>query len=67
LRNCPYCGAALTFDRMEKLYTCGGCGAAMSLQELVELRERMRAEREKAQRERRRNEEYLEWWLSSKR
>ena len=39
----------------------------MSLQELVEHQERVRLEREKAQKERKRKDEYLEWWLSSKR
>ncbi|MCS7145965.1 MAG: hypothetical protein RMJ28_04390 [Nitrososphaerota archaeon] len=66
MRSCPYCGAPLTFERMEKIYTCSGCGAALSLQDIVELRERARAEKEKTFKEKRRHEEYLEWWLSSK-
>jgi DNA-directed RNA polymerase subunit M/transcription elongation factor TFIIS len=67
LRRCPYCAAVLIYDRMEKLYLCRSCGATMSLQDLVEHQERIRLEREKAQRERKKKDEYLEWWLSSKR
>jgi len=52
---------------MERVYSCRSCGATMSLQELVEHQERVRLEREKAQKERKRKDEYLEWWLSSKR
>ncbi|MEM0382497.1 MAG: DUF3824 domain-containing protein [Nitrososphaerota archaeon] len=66
MRSCPYCGATLVFDRMEKIYNCGRCGAALSLQDLVEHREKAKAEKEKMMRERRKHEEYLEWWLSSK-
>jgi len=66
LRSCPYCGATLVFDRMEKIYTCNSCGAALNLQDIVEHKERIRAEKEKIQREKRKHEEYLEWWLSSK-
>ncbi len=67
MRRCPHCAAILIYDRMERVYSCRSCGATMSLQELVEHQERVRLEREKAQKERKRKDEYLEWWLSSKR
>jgi DNA-directed RNA polymerase subunit M/transcription elongation factor TFIIS len=67
LKGCPYCGAALTYDRMEKIYFCRACGASVSLQDLVEHQERIRSEKERTLKERRKKEEYLEWWLSSKR
>jgi hypothetical protein len=38
----------------------------MNLQELLEATERIRAEREKQEKSKRWKDEYLSWWLSSK-
>jgi len=38
----------------------------MNMQQLLEYQERLRAEKEKLEREKKKKEEYLEWWLSSK-
>lgn len=38
----------------------------MNINEYVERKETLRIEKERMEREKRRKDEYLEWWLSSK-
>ncbi|MEM2003104.1 MAG: hypothetical protein QXI52_05520 [Nitrososphaerota archaeon] len=66
LRYCPECGGVMVYDRNSKLYTCSSCGISMNMQQIIEYQEKLRSEKERVEREKRKKEEYLEWWLSSK-
>ena len=56
----------MVYERSVKQYVCTSCGTVMNLQELLETTERIRAEREKQERSKRWKDDYLTWWLSSK-
>jgi hypothetical protein len=56
----------MLYERSVKQYVCTSCGTVMNLQELLEVTERIRAEREKQEKSKRWKDEYLTWWLSSK-
>jgi hypothetical protein len=56
----------MIYERSVKQYVCTSCGTVMNLQELLEVTERIRAEREKQEKSKRWKDEYLTWWLSSK-
>ena len=50
-----------------KLYVCKSCGLSVTQQELVELREKNRPNRETEEEKREtRRKDYLKWWLSKK-
>jgi len=66
MRPCPECGGTMIYERSVKQYVCTSCGTVMNLQELLEVTERIRAEREKQERSKRWKDDYLNWWLSSK-
>lgn len=50
----------MKYNRYERLYVCASCGVMMTLDEVLDRRERMR--------ERRGSDkyEYLEWWFSKR-
>jgi len=56
----------MLYERSVKQYVCTSCGTVMNLQELLEVTERIRSEREKQEKSKRWKDEYLSWWLSSK-
>jgi hypothetical protein len=56
----------MLYERSVKQYVCTSCGTVMNLQELLEVTERIRSEREKQEKSKRWKDEYLTWWLSSK-
>jgi DNA-directed RNA polymerase subunit M/transcription elongation factor TFIIS len=66
MRPCPECGGMMLYERSVKQYVCTSCGTVMNLQELLEATERIRVEREKQEKSKRWKDEYLTWWLSSK-
>ena len=50
-----------------KLYVCKSCGLSVTQQELMELREKNRPNRETEEEKREnRRKDYLKWWLSKK-
>lgn len=50
-----------------KLYVCKSCGLSVTQQELMDLREKNRPNKETAEEEREsRRKDYLKWWLSKK-
>ncbi len=59
---CPECGGRLIYDPVTGYYSCTSCGLYATRAQLSALREKKRS----AARERPREEEYLEWWISSK-
>ncbi len=56
----------MVYERSVKQYACTSCGTVMNFQELLEATERIRAEREKQEKSKRWKDDYLNWWLSSK-
>lgn len=56
----------MIYERESRSYVCRSCGTSMNMQEYLERKEVARGERERMEREKRKRDEYLEWWLSSK-
>jgi len=55
------------YDTLLKRYICKSCGLSVTSQELMELRDKLRPERETAEDERKkRRKDYLDWWFSRK-
>ncbi|MEO0251885.1 MAG: hypothetical protein ABIM44_06560 [candidate division WOR-3 bacterium] len=51
-----------------KQYVCKDCGLSLTLQEIIEIREKSKSSHESNEDEKRKiRKEYLEWWLSKKR
>ncbi|MCS7109873.1 MAG: hypothetical protein NZ956_00180 [Candidatus Caldarchaeum sp.] len=63
---CFECGRKLVYDRETKTYSCEGCGSTYNSQDLLVEREKRFNSKFEGDRKKRRHEEYLEWWLSSK-
>ncbi|MBS7634369.1 hypothetical protein KEJ34_02565 [Candidatus Bathyarchaeota archaeon] len=50
-----------------KHYVCRRCGLSLTLQEIVEVREKIREKTGRGDEEQKRvRKEYLQWWLSRK-
>ncbi|MEM1586062.1 MAG: hypothetical protein QXX99_03760 [Candidatus Bathyarchaeia archaeon] len=65
---CPECGGEMLYISRIKQYVCKGCGLSLTLQEIIEIKEKLRSSQEIGEDERKRiRKEYLEWWLSKKR
>ncbi|HYW01965.1 MAG TPA: hypothetical protein VE862_10880 [Candidatus Acidoferrum sp.] len=63
---CLECGGVLSYDSALKQYTCKSCGLTVNFQQLMEGRNKIR-DRETPEEERKRKQnEYLKWWLSKK-
>lgn len=57
----------MRYDPSRKLYCCLSCGLAVTQQELVEMRDKLRPEAEpEDERRKRERTEYLRWWLTKK-
>jgi transcription initiation factor TFIIIB Brf1 subunit/transcription initiation factor TFIIB len=65
-QSCPECSALLFFDSTTKRYVCKGCGLYLTKDELVNMRDKQRAQVDESRKKRDQQSEYLEWWLSSK-
>jgi DNA-directed RNA polymerase subunit RPC12/RpoP len=64
---CLECGGDLSYDSVLKQYTCRSCGMTFTAQELMEGREKLFETRDSSEEERkRRQKDYLKWWLSKK-
>lgn len=64
---CLECGGDLSYDSVLKQYACRSCGMTFTSQELMEGRDRLLGARGSADEERKRKQkEYLKWWLSKK-
>jgi len=64
---CSECGGELAYDPIVKQYVCKSCGLTFTYQQLMEEKDRI-LERKDAELDRRkkRQDEYLRWWLSKK-
>jgi len=64
---CPECGGELVYDSAIKQYACKSCGLTFTSQQLMEEKDKMwdRRQTEPDQRKKRQRE-YLQWWLSKK-
>ncbi|HXX72259.1 MAG TPA: hypothetical protein VEI80_01080 [Candidatus Acidoferrales bacterium] len=60
------CGGILTYDSALKQYTCKSCGLTTSAQQLMEGRIRLRERESPEEQRRRKQNDYLKWWLSKK-
>jgi len=58
------CGGALFYDQELKCYVCKSCGLTFTIQQLLEENKRSIEEREDEKRKR--QKEYLKWWISKK-
>jgi tRNA(Ile2) C34 agmatinyltransferase TiaS len=64
---CPECGGEMLYLSGTKHYVCRRCGLSLTLQEIVEFREKIRDKTERDDEEQKRiRKEYLRWWLSRK-
>ncbi|MBS7645054.1 MAG: hypothetical protein QXR65_01900 [Candidatus Bathyarchaeia archaeon] len=61
---CLECGGDLTYDPVLRQYTCRSCGLTFTLPQLLEARDRFNEPEEDVRK--RRQKEYLRWWLSKK-
>jgi DNA-directed RNA polymerase subunit M/transcription elongation factor TFIIS len=63
---CFECGGEMFYDREVRSYICQKCGSTYTTQDLLLEREKRFNSKFKTDEKRRRREEYLQWWLSSK-
>jgi hypothetical protein len=60
------CGGILSYDSALKQYTCKSCGLTTSAQQLLEGRIKLRERESPEEQRKRRQNDYLKWWLSKK-
>jgi len=64
---CLECGGNLSYDSTLKQYACKSCGLTFTFQQLMEGKGEMYGDRETTEEKRKRKQkEYLKWWLSKK-
>ncbi|MGA3405878.1 MAG: hypothetical protein ABSD49_09125 [Candidatus Bathyarchaeia archaeon] len=63
---CLECGGVLSYDSALKLYTCRSCGLTVNSQQLMEGRNKIRDRESPEDQHKRKQDEYLKWWLSKK-
>jgi len=63
---CLECGGILSYDSALKQYACKSCGLTFTFQQLMEARMKMRERETPEEQRRRRQNDYLKWWLSNK-
>jgi hypothetical protein len=63
---CLECGGTLSYDPVLKQYSCKSCGLTFTSQQLLEGRVQLNDRESSDEQKRRRQNEYLNWWLSKK-
>jgi DNA-directed RNA polymerase subunit RPC12/RpoP len=63
---CAECGGELSYDMSLKQYSCKSCGLTFTFQQIVEAKEKMLDDRASEDEKKKRQKEYLKWWLSKK-
>jgi len=64
---CTECGGELAYDPVIKQYACKSCGLTFTYQQLMEARDKMLDSQEASfEQKKRKQKEYLKWWLSKK-
>jgi len=66
VQYCLECGGTLDYDPVMKQYSCKSCGLTFTFQQLLEGRGRLLDRESADEQRRRRQKEYLNWWLSKK-
>jgi len=63
---CLECGGELNYDPSLKQYSCKSCGLTYSYQDIVEGKGRIQDARFSEDEKKRKQKDYLKWWLSKK-
>ena len=63
---CLECGGVLSYDSALKQYTCKSCGLTVNFQQLMEGLNKIRDRETPEEQRKRKQNEYLKWWLSKK-
>ncbi|MFQ5920980.1 MAG: hypothetical protein ACE5JV_03080 [Nitrososphaerales archaeon] len=58
---CPECGGELHYELNTKHFVCKKCGIYLTREQIDDIKDKQRPEKKKS-----REDEYLDWWLSSK-
>jgi hypothetical protein len=66
-KYCLECGGELAYDPVVKQYVCKSCGLIFSFQQLMEEKDKVLESKEgDLDRKKRKQNEYLKWWLAKK-
>ena len=64
---CLECGGVLNYDKSLKQYTCKSCGLTFTFQQLMEDKDKTFVRNVSEEEiKKKRQKEYLQWWLSKK-
>jgi len=63
---CLECGGTLSYDTVFKQYNCKSCGLTFTSQQLLEGKGKLKDRETSAEQKKRKQNEYLNWWLSKK-
>jgi hypothetical protein len=63
---CLECGGTLSYDPVLKQYSCKSCGLTFTFQQLLEGKGQLMDRESVDEQRKRRQKEYLNWWLSKK-
>jgi hypothetical protein len=63
---CLECGGTLSYDPVFKQYNCKSCGLTFTSQQLLEGKGKLQDRETSDEQKRRKQREYLNWWLSKK-
>ncbi|HLE34906.1 MAG TPA: TFIIB-type zinc ribbon-containing protein [Nitrososphaerales archaeon] len=59
--SCPECGGELHYEPDTKKFACKKCGLYVTREQIDDIKDKLRPQKKKS-----REDEYLEWWQSSK-
>ncbi|MBE44660.1 MAG: hypothetical protein CMO16_06640 [Thaumarchaeota archaeon] len=59
--SCPECESELQYEQNTKYFTCKKCGLYLTREQIYDIKDKLRPEKKKNK-----QDDYLEWWLSSK-
>ncbi|MEM3098507.1 MAG: hypothetical protein QXU32_07305 [Nitrososphaerales archaeon] len=59
--SCPECGGSLHYETNTKHFLCKKCGLYATREQIYDIRDKQKPEKKKSK-----EDEYLEWWLSKK-
>jgi len=64
---CPECGGEMGYDSHLRRYICKSCGLSLTIQEIIELRDKQEPNTTLDEdKQRKKRKEYLDWWFSRK-
>ncbi|MCL4437081.1 MAG: hypothetical protein M1503_06635 [Thaumarchaeota archaeon] len=64
---CPECGGVLFYDIPMKRYLCKSCGLYVTKDEIRDIKDKSKEREEDSRKKKsRQHDEYLSWWLGSK-